>query len=170
MDRVGSCLLCCETCIRNGVGNEHDESAQDPFSLDNLLSAGTITVDVHDYHLPCVHIHANDAWHPVPFRQLSIYPEDDVFRMISFLTEHRFLRATCCLGTSRALYIRIYIIPTDLPNVQGILRRRSKAVLKEGVHYLQLLLPMIVQSGHEHHSFNRQNQRYLLPRDTVSTP
>jgi hypothetical protein len=175
MDRVGYCTLCCETCIGNGVGNEHNSSVQDPFALDNLLSAGTITVDVHDNHLPCAHGHASDSWHPVPSRQLSVYPEDDVFRTISFLTEHQFLRATCYLGTSqRVLYIRIYLVPTDLPNVQSRLRHRSKAVLKEGGRHLQSLLPMIVQdqvswSADELHSTN-QPQKYLLPRDIVSTP
>ncbi|OJA17037.1 hypothetical protein AZE42_03572 [Rhizopogon vesiculosus] len=174
MDRAGTCPLCCETCIGNGVGNQHDHSVQDPFTLDNLLSAGTITVDVRGGHLPCVHRHASDGWHLVPSRQLSVYAEDDVFCMISFLTEHQFLRATCCLGTSRrALYIRIYLVPNDLPNVQGRLLHRSKAAFKDGGRYLQSLLPMIVQDqcswsaesvdANELPSINRP-QKYLLPR------
>jgi hypothetical protein len=180
MDRAESCPLCCETCIGNGVDNEHGHSVQDPFALDNLLSAGTITVDVHDGHLPCVHRHASDSWHPVSSRQLSAYAEDDVFCIISFLTEHQFLRATCRLGTSRrALYIRIYLVPNDLPNVQGRLRHRSKAIFKDGSRYLQSLLPMIVQDpyswsaesvdANELPSINRP-RKYLVPRAIVSTP
>lgn len=168
MDRERSCLLCCQTCVGNGVGNEHDKS--NPFGLDNLLSAGTISVDVQDSHLHCAHIHASDTWHPIPTRQLSVYAEDDVFCKISFLTEHQFLRATCCLGTNqRVLYIRIYLVPTDLPIVRASLRHRSEAVLKEGHRHLQSLLPSIVQ---DQRSWNAdelppisQPQTYFLPRD-----
>jgi len=171
MDGVELCPLCCESCIRNGVGNDHDDSVRDPFALHNLLSSGTITVDLHDGHFPCTHEHASDGWHLVPLRQLSGYTEDDVCCMISFLTEHQFLRATCCLGTNqRTLYIRIYLVPTDLPNVRGQLRHRSKAILTEGGRYLQSLLPMISQvhdswRADEHY----QAQKYLLPREIVST-
>ncbi|KAG0701768.1 P-loop containing nucleoside triphosphate hydrolase protein [Suillus ampliporus] len=168
MEGVRSCLLCCQTCITNSVDTEHDKS--NPFALDNLLSAGTITVDVQDNHLNCTHRHASDAWHAVPSRQLSVYAEDDVLCKISFLTEHQFLRATCCLGTSRrALYIRIYLVPTDLPNVQASLRHRSEAVLKEGHRHLQSLLPTIVQdqrfwNADELPSIS-QPRKYFLPRD-----
>ncbi|KAG2131300.1 uncharacterized protein EDB93DRAFT_1178490 [Suillus bovinus] len=168
MDGARSCLLCCQTCIGNGVGNEHDKS--NPFALDNLLSAGTISVDFQGRHLHCAHIHASDTWHPVPSCQLSVCVEDDVFCKISFLTEHQFLRATCCLGTSqRVLYIRIYLVPTDLKSAKESLRLRSEAVLKEGRRHLQALLPSIVQ---DRHSWNAdelpstsQPQKYFLPRD-----
>lgn len=168
MDGARSCLLCCQTCLGNGVSNEHDKS--NPFALDNLLSAGTISVDVQESHLHCAHRHSSDTWHPVPSRQLSVYAEDDVFCKISFLTEHQFLRATCRLGASqRVLYIRIYLVPADLPTVQESLRHRSEAVLKEGHRHLQALLPSIVQ---DRHSWNadelpsiNQPQNYFLPRD-----
>ncbi|KAG1728635.1 SNF2 family N-terminal domain-containing protein, partial [Suillus paluster] len=168
MEGARSCLSCCQTCITNGLDNEHDKS--NPLALDNLLSAGTITVDVQDSHPHCNHTHASDTWHPVPSRQLSVYAEDDVFCKISFLTEHQFLRATCCFGTSRrVLYIRIYLVPIDLPNVQASLRYRSEAVLKEGQRHLQSLLPTIVQ---DQRSWNAdelpsvsQPRQYLLPRN-----
>lgn len=168
MEGAKSCLLCCQTCVGNGVVNEHDKS--NPLALDNLLSAGTISVDVQDSHLHCAHRHASDTWHPVPSRQLSVYAEDDVFCKLSFLTEHQFLRATCCLGTTqRVLYIRIYLIPTDFTIVQESLRHRSEAVLKEGNRHLQALLPLIVQ---DQRSWNAdelpsisQPQNYFLPRD-----
>jgi len=170
MDEARSCLLCCQTCVENGVGNDSEHDKTNPLALDNLLSAGTISVDVQDGHLHCAHRHASDAWHPVPSRQLSVYAEDDVFCKISFLTEHQFLRATCCLGTSqRVLYIRIYLVPTDLPIVQRSLRHRSEAVLKEGHRHLQALLPSIVQ---DQRSWNAdelpsisQPHNYFLPRD-----
>lgn len=152
------------------MGNDSEHDKSNPFALDNLLSAGTIRVDVQDSHLQCDHRHASDTWHPVPSRQLSVYAEDDVLCKISFLTEHQFLRATCCLGTSqRMLYIRIYIVPTDLTTVRGSLRHRSEAVLKEGYRHLQALLPSIVQ---DQRSWNAdeppsisQPQNYFLPRD-----
>lgn len=148
--------------------NEHDKS--NPFALDNLLSAGTIRVDIQDSPLHCAHRHESDSWHPVPSRQLSVYAEDDMFCKISFLTEHRFLRATCRLGADkRVLYIRIYLVPTDLPSVQEILRCRSEAVMKEGHRHLQATLPSIVQ---DQRSWNAdelpstsQPQNYFLPRD-----
>src|SRR6267154_6317340 len=142
MDGTNPCSLCCQKCIRNGVGNEHDES--NPFAVDNLLPAGTLVVDVQDGHLHCTHRHASDTWHPVPSHHL--YAEDEVLCWISFLTKHHFLRATCCLGTSRRLlYIRIYLVPADCPDVQAILKHRSEAIMKEGYRHLQSLLPTIVQ-------------------------
>ncbi|KAG1723687.1 hypothetical protein EDB19DRAFT_1762532 [Suillus lakei] len=168
MDGARSCILCSQTCVGNGLGNEHDKS--NPFALDNLLSAGTISVDVQDSYLHCAHRHASDTWHPVPSPQLSVYAEDDVLCKISFLTEHQFLRATCCLGTSqRVLYIRIYLVPNDLPIVQASLRHRSEAVLKEGHRHLQSLLPTITQ---DQRSWNAdelpsisQPRNFFLPRD-----
>jgi hypothetical protein len=155
------------------MGNDSEHDKSNPFALDNLLSAGSIRVDVQD-HLHCDHGHTSDTWHPVPSRQLSVYAEDDVFCKISFLTEHQFLRATCRLGTSqRVLYIRIYLVPTDLPIVRGSLRHRSEAVLKEGYRHLQALLPSIVQDQRswnaDEPSSISQPQNYFLPRDIVST-
>ncbi|KAG1855044.1 hypothetical protein C8R48DRAFT_720376 [Suillus tomentosus] len=168
MDGVRSCLLCCQACVGDGVDNEHDKS--NPFALDNLLSAGTISVDVQGRHLHCAHGHESDTWHPVPSQQLPVCVDDDVFCKISFLTEHQFLRATCRLGTSqRVLYIRIYLVPTDSPIVKESLRYRTEVILKEGHRHLQALLPSIVQDQRSWNadelSSNSQPQNYFLPRD-----
>ncbi|KAI6005771.1 P-loop containing nucleoside triphosphate hydrolase protein [Pisolithus albus] len=71
----------------------------------------------------------------------------NLLRGIGFLTDNLFLRATCKLDRSgQVLLIRVYLIPHDLPSVQGRLRCRSAAVVKEGRRYLHRTLSFISRS------------------------
>ncbi|KAG6376418.1 hypothetical protein JVT61DRAFT_2405 [Boletus reticuloceps] len=115
----------CTGKYRLPVVQERDST--DPFSLSNLLPAGTITVTVHDGESPCPSTSHNHNWHSLPIRSLSTHPADTLFRELAFLTEHLYLRATCTIGASgRTIFIRVYLIPNDLPNVHGRLHRRSE--------------------------------------------
>ncbi|KAF8447641.1 P-loop containing nucleoside triphosphate hydrolase protein [Boletus edulis BED1] len=77
-------------------------------------------------------------------RSLSTHPADTLFRELAFLTEHLFLRATCTIGASgRTIFIRLYLIPNDLPNVHGRLHRRSETVVKEAQRHMHNIVPLI---------------------------
>ncbi|KAI0306693.1 P-loop containing nucleoside triphosphate hydrolase protein [Multifurca ochricompacta] len=59
-------------------------------------------------------------------------PLETLYRHLDFLIEHKFFAVQCKIGDSgAALILRVYIIPYDLPGVQGKLRVRDEAsVLK----------------------------------------
>lgn len=123
------------------------QDTTDAFSLSNLLPAGTITVAVHDGEPPCRSGFNNRDWHSLPMRKLSTHPADTLFRELAFLAEHRFLRATSRLGASgHIIFIRLYLIPNDLPNVRGRLRCRSKTVVHKGQRYMHRIVPLIEQT------------------------
>ena len=139
------CPFCAD---RNRPPIVHEPDSADPFSLSNLLPAGTITVTVHGGQSPCPRASKNHDWHSLPVRRLSTHPVDTLFRELSFLTEHLFLRATCRLGASgRIIFIRVYLIPNDLPNVHGQLHRRSEIVVKEARRYMCSIVPLIERNA-----------------------
>lgn len=118
------------------------------FSLNNLLPAGTITVTVHDGESPCPGARDSHEWHSLPVQKLTTHAEDTLFRQLAFLTQHLFLRATCRLGASgRVVFIRVYLIPDDLPNVCGQLHNRPGAVVKKAHRYMHGIVPLIEQHG-----------------------
>ncbi|KAF8559866.1 hypothetical protein OG21DRAFT_1402064 [Imleria badia] len=121
-----------------------ERATADAFSLSNLLPAGTITVTVHDDESPCPSASSSRDWHALPIRSLSTHPVDTLFRELAFLTQHHFLRATCRLGISgRIIFIRVYLIPNDLPNVHGKLHRRPKTVVKKAQRHMHNIVPLI---------------------------
>jgi hypothetical protein len=137
------CPFCADR-YRLPVVQERDTA--DAFSLSNLLPAGTITVTVHNGASPCPSASNYRDWDSLTVRGLSTHPVDSLFRELAFLTEHLFLRATCRLGTSgRMIFIRVYLIPHDLPNVHGRLHRRSeiKTVVKKAQRHMHNIVPLI---------------------------
>ncbi|KAG9318758.1 P-loop containing nucleoside triphosphate hydrolase protein [Chiua virens] len=138
------CPFCTEKCRLSVVQTD----GTDPFSLNNLFPAGTITVTVHDGESPCpTSTYNSGTWYSIPVRTLSTHPEDTLFRELFFLTEHLFLRATCRLGASgRIILIRVYLIPNDLPNVRGRLHCRPETVVKEARRHLYNIVPLIEQN------------------------
>lgn len=120
----------------------------DAFSLTNLLPAGTISIAVHDGESPCPSTSTSRTnWHSIPVPNLSTQPVDTLFRELAFLIEHLFLRATCRLGASgHVIFIRLYLIPNDLPNVHGRLHRRPETVVKEGRRHMHSIIPLIEQN------------------------
>lgn len=136
----------CASKHRLPVVQEGDTA--DAFSLSNLLPVGTITVTVHDEELPCPSVSNNRDWHALPIRSLSTHPVDTLFRELAFLSQHLFLRATCRLGASgRIIFIRVYLIPNDLPNVHGKLHRRPETVVKEAQRHMHNIVPLIERNG-----------------------
>ncbi|KAK0463570.1 uncharacterized protein EV420DRAFT_1618586 [Desarmillaria tabescens] len=61
--------------------------------------------------------------------------------------KHRFVAATYHQSLPSVLVVRIYIIPYDLPGVQGQLRIRKQPVLNRARRSLRLLLSVVEQSA-----------------------
>jgi hypothetical protein len=80
-------------------------------------------------------------------RQLVSLEDDSLLRELDFLIKHLFIYCTCRLSRLKnVLFIRVYIIPHDLSNVQGSLRVRDEAtILAPARRYLKVLLQRIVQ-------------------------
>ena len=135
------CPFCAD---RHRLPVVQERDTADAFSLSNLLPAGTITVTVHSGASPCPSASNYRDWHSLPVRRLSTRPVDTLFRELAFLTEHLFLRAICRLGASgRIIFIRIYLIPNDLPNVHGRLHRRPDTVVDKAQLHMRNIVPLI---------------------------
>ena len=68
-------------------------------------------------------------------------------RQLDFLAKHSFIAATCRLdAVATTLFVRIYLIPWDLPGVHGKLRVRDEvSVVAPARRHLRSLLTEIVQ-------------------------
>jgi hypothetical protein len=104
--------------------------------------------------LSCNHLHVEDSWHPFQyniFKDHLAVNHANICREIDFLVQHRFVSVTYYLGAFPRMFLRIYIIPFDLANVQGELRVRKEIILGPARRYLRKLLPMITQ---DHDNWN----------------
>lgn len=102
----------------------------------------------------CLHAHAEDGWHVFLDLDLDYTDsESDLFKSLRFLVEQRFVAATYRLAHEQSgtpLLIRIYLIPYDLPGVNGRLtynvrKREQWQVLGLARQYMSKLLPQIIQ-------------------------
>ena len=142
------CPSCCASCFVADIPSEPSNGT--PYSLGNLLPVGCVFVNlgIEPQHLICDHTHAQDGWHN--FNAHSIIPhlsdqEDISFcRQIEFLVKHQFIVATYRATHDATMALRIYLIPYDLPNVQGKLRMRGENILAPAKRYLRQLLPRII--------------------------
>lgn len=142
------CSSCCAACVHGGP---LELSLTDAYTdLDRFLPAGTIVWALVS-GWKCNHKHALDRWHPYPgYSSLgSLLKADDAeaAKLLDFLSLHHFVAATCSFNRQTyTIILRIYLIPHDLPNVQGKLRTRDEAsILVPGRRALQCLLPRIMQ-------------------------
>ncbi|KAF9227568.1 hypothetical protein BS17DRAFT_693859 [Gyrodon lividus] len=142
------CPFCTTSSLQVNLNQEQPPAnSSDPLALSKLLPAGTLNVTVHDGQLPCTGTSGSDAWHSIPARDLPSHPEDALFRGLAFLTDHLFLRTTCRLGANRCtLFIRVYLVPDDLPNTHDRLHFRHERVVKEARRHLHGILPLIEQA------------------------
>ncbi|KAH7889500.1 P-loop containing nucleoside triphosphate hydrolase protein [Phlebopus sp. FC_14] len=149
------------------VTQTRTEDASNWFGLHHLLAAGTIVIAVHDEQVACYNTISSDAWHAPPTREPRSRPEDSLFISLAFLTHHLFLRAMCRLGASgQNLFIRVYLMPHDLPGVHGQLHCRTDPVVKEARRHLRSVLPLIRQdraSWDANESFSLW-PRFFLPQ------
>ncbi|KAJ8480788.1 hypothetical protein ONZ51_g6428 [Trametes cubensis] len=83
---------------------------------------------------------ADDGWRLFPQVVVGFRDDSGDLEKIAFLVRHRFIAATYYMDASNAqLFLRIYVIPWDLPGSRGELRSRDDAVLKPGCKYLRQL-------------------------------
>lgn len=145
------CPSCCSPCNLCGQNPSPSLSDASPFALCKLLPAGTISLSLvpEAYHLFCDHVHAEDGWHTfrgsVMAGHLANIDDDGFCRELDFLIKNHFISATYRCSQLIGVFIRIYVIPYDLGNVQGKLRVRKEAVLGPARRYMRALLPKIVQ-------------------------
>jgi hypothetical protein len=170
-----SCSLCCLSCTSGSVPSLLNDSMR------NLLPAGTLSLPISQTELGsiCNHSHSVDDWHPFPGEALLPYltdhEDETLCRHLSFLVGHKFLSVQCKIGNSgRALVLRTYIIPFDLPGAQGKLRVRDEAsVLKPARLCLRNVVPRILQDENLWNAHDSEpsssSTRYFLNPDTVMT-
>jgi hypothetical protein len=174
------CFLCCSSCTSGqGVTPSQHDATSGSFAVRNLLPAGTLSLPISQTDLRniCVHSHTAEGWHN--FLGKSLLPQitdqenETLCRHLDFLVEHKFLVVQCKVGDSRtALVLRVYIVPYDLPGVQGKLRVRDEATeLRPARVCLRNVLPRVIQdkSVWDSHDLGPlpSAPRYLLDSDTV---
>lgn len=148
------CPSCCPGCSTGNQVQLHStrQGLDAPYSLGNLLAAGTLVVNLDSdiQEFICNHVHAEDGWHPFQHNVLKDHLAIDdasLCKEIKFLTEHRFVSVTYRAASLRRVFMRIYFIPFDLANVQGKLRVRKEIILGPARRYLRALLPKITQDS-----------------------
>ena len=156
MPSIG-CSLCCAQCKKNAVAGQpkiRKHELQSPYEkLYNFLAAGTVTIPLQCRDVPCSHLHATDGWHVLPSAatlEPMLVPNDTPLlrlRQLDFLMKHSFIAATCRLdAVVNILFVRIYLIPWDLPGVHGKLRVRDEiSVVAPARRHLRNILAEIVQ-------------------------
>ncbi|KAJ7137908.1 P-loop containing nucleoside triphosphate hydrolase protein [Mycena epipterygia] len=124
-----------------------------PFSLANYLSYGTLSVLLVPEAIEKLHwpdqILAEDGWtvftlHPI-IKYLETPEDDTILHELESLMLQQFIFASYSLSGDWCT-IRIYLIPWDLPGVQGKLRVRKENIVKPARRSLINFLPQISRS------------------------
>jgi hypothetical protein len=127
-----------------------ERGVQDPFALINLLPAGVICLTLSPLEDRQDTAAGEDGWdllHTPSLIPCVTCDQDDILlRQLEFLTIHEFILATCRVGPKSTFYIRIYLIPFDLPNVQGRLRTRDEEIMSPARKFLKVVLPRADQN------------------------
>lgn len=165
------CPSCCAGCTPSSPRSSRGDS---PYALGNLFGVGTIAlqVSVELHRQFCSHAHAEDDWHH--FDAHAVLPhlsnEDDIVlcQELAFLTKERFVSLTYRASQDGMMVIRVYLIPYDLSNGQGVLRMRKDNVLNPARRYMRGLLPRISQSPEKWDALEQtQEDCFMLPDTTV---
>ena len=139
----------CPTChgkARSTKVSVSSDSSSNPFALHKLVAAGSLalTMSKGEESVICRQPLAEDRWHSIadPNELRTLLPlNGQVFLFeLAFLVKHKFVCATYS-ARRNTLFVRLYIIPFDLPNVQGQLRLRDQVtILKPAMGILQRVL------------------------------
>ncbi|KAJ3576884.1 hypothetical protein NP233_g125 [Leucocoprinus birnbaumii] len=150
------CAICCTLCaekqqptpLDHAFGNPTPQ-ANNPFALNKLLAAGTLSLRRVPQSEPslCDHVHADDGWHEFEGVWHSGYLENDdanLAKQLQYLVRQDFIRTTYNI-TGDELTLRIYLVPVDLRGVKGRLHHsnRGENVLSNARRYLRSLLPRL---------------------------
>ncbi|KAH8117115.1 hypothetical protein DFH11DRAFT_1505319 [Phellopilus nigrolimitatus] len=146
-----SCPTCCSSCDVERHASRFAETSVHAGLLQNILSAGTITLSLLSINNFCDHQHAEDGWHALRDVQtlrphLSVQ-NSELFNALEFLLKKNFILATYrTLHVSRVIVIRVYLIPYDLQGSKGSLSLRVRdevKVLKPARKYLRHVLAYV---------------------------
>jgi hypothetical protein len=127
-----------------------------PWALCNFLSYGALSIGVRDAAELQEELQlanqdlAEDGWHvfagPLILKYLNNGEDHTLVHELEFLVLHKFTFASFLLADSNHIFIRIYLIPFDLPGVQGRLRVRRDAIVGPARRCLAGLLPKICRN------------------------
>jgi len=127
---------------------------RDPFELSNLLPAGVLALTLSGLDQDLPHAVSGEMWRAFDqetARALRPFcsPQDiNVLNSLSFLVEHEFSRVTSkFLSLHALLFLRIYLIPYDLPGVQGRLMNRQEHTLGLYRRSMRDILPKLISEG-----------------------
>ncbi|KAJ3846868.1 hypothetical protein EV368DRAFT_52122 [Lentinula lateritia] len=130
-------------------------ASSSPFALCNLLQAGTVQIELKSKNMPCFHTHAEDGWHlfnEVDFNDMVQASFEHLLESLQVLTSQRLMVATFCVNNVHSdmpsLIIRIYLVPYDLPGMNGSLSyhaRKREHAQGHGLarRHMSILLPQI---------------------------
>lgn len=142
----------------------------DIWNLSNLFPAGTVHIEiVPNEKLPWCEADS-DGWFRyhchhgcIKSRWNLKIPEDDSFcKGLDFLVQNNFISITYYVPSGgSSLFLRIYLIPFDLPGAGGKLRMRKDNILLPAKRYLSGLFLRISQNpycwegraAHDHQPF-----------------
>lgn len=164
------CSSCCDGCSLTPQAPGASSSQSPPFSLANLLPLGTLQFNIISTEYHCDHAHAEDGWHD--FRPFDLIRKlrkpdfnDALGSALNFLVDNEFIRGTCRLHSPGVLLVRIYIIPFDLPGVQGRLtmRARPKDVPLHARQFLRVVFSNIVQDPSSWAGYHTSDHPPLFP-------
>ncbi|KAJ3999691.1 hypothetical protein F5050DRAFT_1564564 [Lentinula boryana] len=150
------CPSCCNSCSSRPP-LPSSSSTESPYRLSNLLHAGHVEIGLTSENAVCSHVHAEDGWHhlsEIILDRTVKTADKDLLIALQFLIYNWYIVATFRLDNSRSnlprLVVRIYLIPYDLPGVNGRLSYHTRKlenpqVLGIARRYMSYLLPLIRQ-------------------------
>lgn len=125
--------------------------SQEPFELSNLLRAGVLAVTPFGLDKNLSHAVFREVWRVFDQDAVKVLrpfcsPQDiNLLEGLSFLAEHEFACVTSAYSSSyRLILLRVYLIPFDLPGVQGRLMNRQEQVLLQYRRLLKEILLRVV--------------------------
>lgn len=127
---------------------------RDPFGDSNLLHAGVLVVTLSSLDNDTSHAMFQEGWHAFSRETANILdplcsPQDiALLGNLSFLIEHEFALVTSNFSSHHCLILlRVYLVPFDLPGVQGRLMNRQDQVLGQYRRFVKEILPRIINDG-----------------------
>lgn len=127
---------------------------QEPPEISKLLRAGVLVVmpSVLDKNL--LHAVFREVWQTLNRDTINIFrpfcSRQDITLLggLSFLIEHEFAHVTSNFLTLQSLILfRVYLIPFDLPGVQGRLMNRQEHILVQYRRLMKDILPRIINDN-----------------------
>ncbi|KAF7337866.1 Helicase C-terminal domain-containing protein [Mycena venus] len=149
-----------------------------PWAIENFLSYGVLSIYVPD----AVELQqeltasqqtlADDGWNLFAAPLILAYlnnPEDHaLLRELDFLVAENFIFASFLVVESDVLFIRIYLIPYDLPGVQGRLRVRRDEIVGPARRCLSGILSKISRSPESWEGRSVPDSALVIPGTTLS--